>query len=370
MSLFTPGLELSRCFYFEAVRPLLDEHFPNLPYAAALIGPGSEVLGFDNEMSMDHNWYPRLLIFLQPQGAALREPLNEMLSCNLPHAFHGFPADAAMIASDPDTYTMVQKTEGPVDHQVSLLTLRSFVYDHLAWDIDQPLQLADWLTFPPQVLGEITSGAVYYDGVGELTALRQQLDWYPYDIWLYLLAAGWQCISEEEHLMPRAGFVGDETGSAVIGARLVQDVMRLCFLMEKQYAPYPKWFGTAFKKLRCAADLAPVLWKTLQSSNWQERGSALGEAYEYLAHMHNSLGITRQLSATVTNFYSRPFQVIHGGVFASAIQERIADPEVAQIAARGLIGGIDQFSDSTQLRSNMEVWRQALRALYTGNEQD
>jgi hypothetical protein len=47
--------------------------------------------------------------------------------------------------------------------------------------------------------------------------------------------------------MPRAGFVGDELGSALIGSRLVRDIMNLCFLLEKQYAPYPKWFGTAFQ---------------------------------------------------------------------------------------------------------------------------
>ncbi|TDC71161.1 HtaA domain-containing protein, partial [Streptomyces hainanensis] len=39
--------------YEEAVRPLLDEHLPGLPYAAARIGPGSEVLGFDTARSAD-----------------------------------------------------------------------------------------------------------------------------------------------------------------------------------------------------------------------------------------------------------------------------------------------------------------------------
>ena len=52
---FISGLELSRLFYWEVVRSLLDKHYPGLPHAAALIGPGSEVLGFDTEMSMDHH---------------------------------------------------------------------------------------------------------------------------------------------------------------------------------------------------------------------------------------------------------------------------------------------------------------------------
>ena len=53
---FIPGLELSARFYREAVRPLLDARFPGLRHAAARLGRGSDVLGFDTEMSMDHDW--------------------------------------------------------------------------------------------------------------------------------------------------------------------------------------------------------------------------------------------------------------------------------------------------------------------------
>jgi len=56
---FIPGLELSRRFYWEAVRPVLDAEFPGLRHSAALIGTGSEVLGFDTPMSSDHHWGPR-----------------------------------------------------------------------------------------------------------------------------------------------------------------------------------------------------------------------------------------------------------------------------------------------------------------------
>ena len=64
---FIPGLELSRRFYWEAVRPVLDGLWPGLPHAAALIGAGSETLGFDDEMSTDHGWGPRLQLLLRPE---------------------------------------------------------------------------------------------------------------------------------------------------------------------------------------------------------------------------------------------------------------------------------------------------------------
>ncbi len=361
MPAFVPGLELNRRFYEQVVRPLLDASYPSLPYAAALLGPGSETLGFDTEMSTDHDWGARMFIFLREEDAQQGDAISKLLSHRLPHTFAGFPVHLPVDPDEPGTRIFKQTLDGPVDHHVIPITLRNFVQVQLGYDLNQPLCIADWLTFPSHALGEFTTGAIYHDGVGELTALRERLAWYPYDVWLYLLASGWQRIGQEEHLMPRAGFVGDELGSAIIGSRLVRDVMRLCFLIEKQYAPYAKWFGTAFKRLRCGEDLWPILWHAQQAATWRERERALAQAYVILARRHNMLGITRKLPETVSHFYSRPFQVIHGGRFAQVCVEQITDPEVKQIASRGLVGNVDQWSDSTDIES---LERAKLRHLY------
>ena len=73
--------------------------------------------------------------------------------------------------------------------------------------------------------------------------VRDRLGYYPRDVWLYLLMAGRWRVHPELNLVGRSGFVGDELGSSLIGSQLVSDLMRLCFLMERQYAPYSKWFG-------------------------------------------------------------------------------------------------------------------------------
>lgn len=349
MSAFISGLELNCRFYGEIVRPLLNTSFPNLPYAAALIGSGSEVLGFDTEMSMDHDWGLRLFLFLREEDANQRDAIANLLSHRLPETFLGFSIAFPAELADPRARVMKRPVDGPVDHRVIAITLRDFVRIQLGYDLAQPLQAADWLAFPPYTLGEFTTGAVYHDGIGELTALRNRLAWYPHDIWLYLLAAGWQRIGQEEHLMPRAGFVGDELGSSMIGSRLVRDVMNLCFLMEKRYAPYSKWFGTAFKQLRCASDLWPVLWQAQQAATWQEREMALSRAYEMLAHMHNSLGISKEQPEIVSRFYDRPFLVIHGENFARILVEQITASDVQRIAQRCLIGNVTQWSDNTDL---------------------
>jgi hypothetical protein len=361
MPAFVAGLDLNRRFYEEAVRPLLTSAFPDLRYAAALLGPGSETLGFDTAMSMDHDWGPRLFLFLREEDAAQSDTIANLLSHQLPRLFSGFPVSFPAEPIDPRIRVMQRPVDGPINHRVIPITVRNFVRVQLGYDLTQPLYAADWLTFPSYALGEIVSGAVYHDGVGELIALRSRFAWYPHDLWLYLLAAGWQRIGQEEHLMPRAGFVGDELGSSLIGSRLVRDVMNLCFLMEKQYAPYAKWFGTAFKRLHCAQNLCPILWQAQQAPTWGERSEALARAYEVLAHMHNALGVSRTLPEAVSHFYDRPFQVIHGGLFAQALVEQIIDPEMQRIAGQRLIGNINQWTDNTDVEG---LAREKLRQLY------
>ncbi len=362
---FISGLELSRLFYQEAVKPLLDESFPDLRYSAALIGFGSEVLGFDTEMSTDHDWGARLMIFLEEDDfAARRDAIHELLSRRLPYEFRGFPTNFSPPDPEDNGTRRLEKIErGLINHRVEFFTIRGFFLFYINLDLHLPLEAADWLTLPEQKLRAITAGAVYHDETGLRETIRR-FEYYPRDVWLYLLASGWNRISQDEHLTGRAANVGDEIGSAIIAARIVRDLMRLCFLMEKQYAPYPKWFGMAFSRLSCAPDLSPVLSKVLSAETWREREKFLAAAYEYVAGMHNRLKITEKLPAKAANFFNRPFLVIHlHGKFADEICKLITDPAVKRLTERRLIGSLDQISDNTDILCGTQ-WRENLRKLY------
>jgi Domain of unknown function (DUF4037) len=362
---FIPGIKLAESFYFEAVKPLLQTHVPNVKYTAALLGTGSEILGFDDEMSSDHHWGPRVMLFLEDQDVArYAAVIDETLRTNLPVKFRGYatnftPPDPA----DNNTQRLCEIESGPVNHRVEMHSPRGFFLNYLDFDIDRLIEAEDWLSFPAQKLRTITAGAIYHDDL-DLQALCERFNYYPRDVWLYLLASGWNRIGEEEHLMGRAGIAGDEIGSSLIAARLVRDLMQLCFLMEQQYPPYAKWFGTAFARLQCAGRLAPILTEVLQASDWKTREQKLVAAYEFVAGLHNQLKITEPLPTAVKEFFGRPFLVIHlGSRQAEAIQAEITDPVVKRIAERGLIGSIDQFSDNTDILSD-PGWRAPLRKLF------
>ena len=110
---FIPGLDLSELFYEEAVKPILDKHFPDLPHSAALLGLGSEVLGFDTPQSMDHDWGPRLMLFLSASDhAALQTELDQVLRQELPPEIHGYPTN---FGHHPDgTAVMTASASGPI----------------------------------------------------------------------------------------------------------------------------------------------------------------------------------------------------------------------------------------------------------------
>ncbi len=362
MPAFIPGLELSRLFFIEAVKPILDARFPALRYDAALIGAGSEVLGFDTERSTDHHWGCRVFLFFSDADHA---PLiDTALRQNLPFRFRDYPTSMKVAPGEPHVRLFdPDKTEGEVDHLITITTIRDFMRGALAWDINTPLEPIDWLTFPQQRLRALTAGGVWHSGLGELEPIRSRLAYFPHDVWLYLLAAGWARIGQEEPFVGRCGDVGDDLGSQVIAARLARDVMMLCFLMERVYAPYPKWFGTAFARLRAAQSLTPILSTVIKAADWHEREAALAQAYHILAEMHNALKLTDPMQTHVSSFHGRPYQVIHGEQFADALIACITDPEVQRIAARTRMGSIDQLSDSTDFRDNLSN-REAIRALY------
>jgi hypothetical protein len=362
---FIPGLELAEGFFHEEVVPVMEKHYPDLKYSAALIGHGSEILGFDDPVSMDHHWGPRVMFFLgQADFSSKKDSIQSVLSRELPLTFRDYPTNF----SEPDpldngVQLLRPLNSGPVNHRVETYTIEGFFANYLNIQVNRELEPSDWLTLPQQKLRSITAGKVFRDDLG-LEEIRNGLSWYPYDLWLYLMAAVWTRIGEEEHLMGRAGTMGDEIGSALIGSRLVRDIMRLTFLMEKVYMPYAKWFGTGFSRLKPAGELEPCLAAALHAAKWQEREEALCSAYRQAAIKHNALGITEPVPAEISEFWGRSFKIIHGERFARALIGNIQDPRIKLLTPRSILGNIDLISDNTELLMDAE-FRLKLKGLYT-----
>ena len=119
---FTPGIELARRYWQHVVAPIVDDLLPGFRRAAARIGAGSDVLGFDTERSIDHGWGPRVTVLFEDGFDLSRDRrigLLKAIDARIPATFLGYPT--RFVASEG----------GPERHQVMLTTVGEWFT--LAW---------------------------------------------------------------------------------------------------------------------------------------------------------------------------------------------------------------------------------------------
>ena len=214
------GLELSRAFYEQYGAPLLHEQFPETEklVAVSLIGSGSECLGFDDEVSQDHDFEPGFCLLLPDEAAVDRRTafLLERAYAKLPKEFMRFRRSALAPV-------------GGARHGV--LRTADFFQEKVGAP-DGVLTLDQWLKIPQQSLLEATGGEIFRDDLGEVTAIRAALSRMPEDVRKKRLAG-------QLLLMAQAG----------------------------AYAPYYKWSFRALRRLDKLSLTAETLEYLLTTGN-------------------------------------------------------------------------------------------------------
>lgn len=357
---FIPGIELNRMFFQQVVKPLVDKYFSGLRYAVGVVGEGSDVLRFDTPQSMDHNWGPHLRFFLSETDVTLyAKKMSRMFSKELPYEFMGFPTNFTKPVETYLVQRMERISEGSINHFIQIYTIRSFFKHYLGFNPYKKISVKDWLTFPQQALVEVTAGEIYYDTLG-IEEIRKKFSYFPDDVWLYMYTVQWSYIGQLEAFVGRTGDVGDELGSNIVAAELVKHLMRLCFLMEKKYMPYSKWFGTAFSRLSCANELTHLLIAVVHALSWQERQKMLGKVYDVIICMHNDLRITKRMDIEVSEFEGRPYKVIHAMEFRNELLKVL--PQSFK-NMKYFLGSVDQFIGHYTINHENYVSRQLKRII-------
>ncbi len=159
---FIPGLKLNKGFYFDIIKPLIDKQYPDLRYAAALVGHCSDVLGFDDYKSTDHVWGPRLQIFLEEENFNdVKTKLDTLFKYNLPFEYKGFPTNYKAVEGWTNNGYMQNKNTYPINHFVEINTVNSFFNNDIVVNQYREIDFKDWISFPIQHLLELTSGEVF-----------------------------------------------------------------------------------------------------------------------------------------------------------------------------------------------------------------
>ena len=355
---FIPGKELCRRFFNEEVQPILQRHFPDLCCSAGLLGYGSDVLGYDDPTSTDHMWGPRFYLFLRREDMGLKSAVEQVLSEELPPFFLGYPVNFS--EPDPDDHGVrhpVPVETGPVHPLCWIQTFEDFFESYLGFPLDGEPDFADWLSFSEHRLLALCSGEFYRDQLGAEERLNRFAA-YPEDVRTWLMASQWSLIAEEQAFPGRCAMTGDTLGSRLAISRMASRMMRICFLCAGQYAPYSKWFGTAFSRLPLPLGLLESLSDAMTARHFPDREAALVRAQLLTAELQNQTIFGAEL--TRERYFSRPMLVVHPDRMAEGLMQRVACSSLEELP---LCGGLSEVENMTALWDNPKN-RPAAAAFY------
>lgn len=239
------GMTLAKAYWQELVKPMIDEKYASVRHriAAGLVGHGSECYGFDDALSRDHDFGPRVCLWLTADDhAAFGEHLQADYD-DLPSMFHGVSRSAAT----PHT-----QGEGRRDgvFEIGSFFTQLTGMPHAPTDDEPHL----WLSLDESTLAAATNGRVFQDGLGAFSGARQSFTRMPDDVRLALISRRLGMISQAgQYNLPRMLERGDGAAAWLCTEQFADAASSLVFLVNNPasvgYAPYYKWRFAALRRL-------------------------------------------------------------------------------------------------------------------------
>jgi hypothetical protein len=240
------GLRLAEAYYRDVGAPMIGERFGSFAdrIAVGLVGPGSECLGFDDELSRDHDWGPAFSMWLTDEDSDEIGGELQRAYAQLPATFMGY---GPRLASPGEEWRVGASTTGAFFTRFTGLA-------HV------PTATSEWLRIPEHSLASCTNGKVFHDPLGEFTRWREALlGYYPEDVRLSKIASVCITIAQTGQYNYTRSFRRREAFSAQYSAiRFCSDAMLLVFMLNRRYAPFYKWLHRAVGEL-------PLLGRAVQA---------------------------------------------------------------------------------------------------------
>lgn len=241
------GLELSRKFYLTHGKAALEAEFQELMprLAVGLAGEGSECFGFDDELSQDHDFEPAFCIWLTKEDYEKYGFRLERLYSKLPKEFEGFRR---------------QRMSPVGGSRHGVMTIDSF-YGKFLGSKGAPETLEQWLYVPSASLASASNGEIFYDGLGEFSAVRNTLlSGYPEDVRLKKIAAHATLMSQTGlYNYPRCVKRGESGAAQLSVYEFVKHTISIIYLLNNRFEPFYKWAYRGMRELPVLGDLESSL---------------------------------------------------------------------------------------------------------------
>ena len=235
---------------------MLREQFPQLlPFlCAGLLGSGSECLGFDDEVSRDHDFEPGFCLFIPGEEIVDRRTAFQLerAYAKLPAEFEGFRR---------------QKMNPVGGQRHGVFRIDEYFTDKIGCPAEE-LTAERWLRLPDYALAEAVNGEVFRDEAGLLTDCRKILREMPEDVRRKRLAGHLLMMAQSGQYNYRRCLKHGETGAAQLAVgEFVRNTLSAAFLLNRTYMPYYKWSFRALKTLPGGEELGRSLEWLLTTDN-------------------------------------------------------------------------------------------------------
>lgn len=230
------GAALSRHYYMEYGKPMLEAEFPFLldQIAIGRVGEGSECFGLDDALSQDHDFGPGFCLWLNDRlfweyGAALSR------------AYWDLPLSVSGV---------IRPKAGPFLDRVGIFSIKGFYARFLGSD-GLPQTEEKWFSLPQEVLALCTNGEVYADPADEFSSIRRQLlSYYPEQVRLKKLAAHCAIAAQAgQYNYPRSIRRSDHCAAIWAIQQFLYHYQAAVFLLNHHYQPYGKLAHRALCRL-------------------------------------------------------------------------------------------------------------------------
>ncbi len=264
------GLELAEKFYKEYGEKMIDENFSHIKQylAIGLAGSGSECLGFDDNISQDHDFEAGFCIFIPDEISERDEFLLERAYSKLPKEFMGFEKSRL----------------NPVGgNRHGVIRISKFFKDKVG-DSNGNITTDGWFFISEQFFLEATNGKIFCDNFGLMTEIREKLSYLPEDIRLKKLAGNILLMAQSGQYNYKRCIDRQETGAAQLAmGEFVNATLKVIFLLNKKYMPYYKWSFRALKDLKILSELGDQLEYLISSVNTDKESEIKIEVIENIA---------------------------------------------------------------------------------------
>ena len=241
------GLELAEKYYEAYGKPMLETQFADIAdkTAAGLVGQGSECFGFDDEISMDHDYGPSFCIWLP-------RDVYEMYGMQMQAAYDALPQEFMGFSG--------RNTQEQGQGRVGVLCLEDFYAGILGRDT-VPTTSEEWLVLNEANLATAVNGRVFEDRLGRFSAVRDGLlHYYPREVWIKRLVQSLAKAAQSgQYNYARAMKRGERIAAEMALTDFIRESMHVVYLFNKKYAPYDKWIRRGMKELSICSEIGDML---------------------------------------------------------------------------------------------------------------